>query len=187
MIPTSEWIIAERPGWFGEAREQKIVEYDAKYGKENWRIRHQLGPRVLDLTQALQLYEISYEIDFLNPDRRYLWTDLMNRAKDVWTEEESDIDSGLDYRIQKAKAVHYEDMSIRIILLRHGQHFKGNKLIRVRADSDDVVGKALSSIHIPFVFPNYIEYVDCGSFWWNRHKGSLEHFWHANKILQVRK
>lgn len=187
MIPQSEWKTIERPGWFGEDREKRLAEYDKMYGKGNWRLRHQLGPRVMDFAQAVKLYEISYEVDFLNPDRRYLWTDLINRAKEVWTEEERDVESGTDYTIQKAKAAHYEDMSIRIILQRHGLNFKGNKLIRIRADSEDIVGKALSSIHVPFIFPHYIEHTEQDSFWWNRHKGSLEHFWHANKVLQVRR
>ncbi len=186
-IPTSEWRIVGRPGWFGEARDEKIAEYNNKYGEGNWRLRHKLGPRVLDFDQAVKLYELSYELDFHHPDRRYLWNDLINMASDVWTEQESDVESGIDYAVQLAPAAHYEDVAIRRILETNRLKFKGDRLVRIRADSEDTVGKVLSSIHIPFVYPNYIEgSLDDKMPWWDRHKGSLECFWHLNKVLQVR-
>jgi hypothetical protein len=181
----SDWITVERPGWFGQARDERLKECDQKYGPGNWRIRHQLGPRLMGLDESLRLYELCYELHFLNPDTRFMWKNLVSEAKDVWTEEESDMDSGLDYSIQKAKAAHYEDIAIRRILQSYKMSFEGNRLIRIRADSKDLVGIVLSSIHIPFVFPQYIEPIK-GFEWWNRHKGSLEYFWHSNKVLQVR-
>jgi hypothetical protein len=181
-----EWRTIERPGWFGEAKAQMLAEFDRKYGQGNWRIRHQLGPRLLDFSNAVRLYELCYEVHFLNPHTSYLWTELFKSASEVWTEKESDIDSGLDYSIQKAKAPHYEDVSIRIIMQRYGRKFNGKRLVRIRADSTEVVGVALSSIHIPFLWPEFIENAITETYWWNRHKGSLEHFWHANKVLQVK-
>lgn len=180
----SKWVTIERPGWFGEAKDSRLAYYDRTYGSGNWRIRHRLGPRLLDLPEALRLYELCYELHFLNPNYRYLWTKLFEQASEVWTELESDIESGMDYSIQKAKAPHYEDVAIRIIMKHYGHKFSGDRLIRIRADSTDTVGVALSSIHIPFPWPEFIEPVNEIS-WWNRHKGSLEHFWHANKELQI--
>lgn len=182
----SEWKTITRPGWFGEAWASMIAQFDQNYGKGNWRLRHQLGPRLLDLPESLRLYELCYELHFLNPHSRFLWTNLFNSASEVWTEEERDIESGLDYSIQQAKAPHYEDVAIRIIMQRYGQSFKGNRPIRIRADSLDAVGVALSSIHIPFIFPDFIEPPFEKIYWWNRHKHSLEEFWHTNKVLQVR-
>lgn len=181
----SKWITIERPGWFGEAKADILREYDEKYGAGQWRIRHQLGPRLLDLEESLRIYELCYELHFLNPHTRYLWTNLFQIAKEVWTEGESDVESGMNYAIQKAKAPHYEDVSIRIIMNKYHQQFKGEKLIRIRADGKDVVGIALSSIHVPFIFPEFIEHHFTETLWWNRHKGSLEHFWHDNKVLQI--
>ena len=186
-IPKSDWTTIRRPGWFGEKTPELLTSFDETYGKGNWRIRHQLGPRLLDLKEALRLYELCYELDFLNPDRHFYWTDLFQRASEVWTELESDVECGMDYSKQNHTAPHYEDMAIRIIMDRYSCTFKGDKLIRIRADSTDVVGKALSSIHIPFIFPQFIESDLDEIAWWNRHKGSLEHFWHTNKILQIRK
>ena len=186
MLPKKEWETVDRPGWFGVDRERILKSYDEKYGAENWRIRHQLGPRVMDLPESLRLYEMSYELHFLHPDTRHLWTSLFREASEVWTEEESDVQSGRDYSIQLSPAVHYEDMSIRIIMDKYGKEFKGDKLIRIRADSEDPIGVALSSIHIPFPFPQYLEASFPQIFWWNRHKGSLEEFWHTNKVLQRR-
>ncbi len=188
MIPTSDWKTVGRPGWFGEDRDRLLIEYDSKYGKNNWRIRHILGPRILDFNQAVNLYELSYEVDFMHPDRRYIWNDLIKQGRDVWTEQSSDIESGTDYSIQKAPAAHYEDIAIRRIFRKHGINFKGDKLIRIRADSEDTLGKILSSIHVPFIFPKYIEAPLDDTFpWWDRHKGSVECFWHLNKVLQVKR
>jgi len=186
MISESKWVTVEKPGWFGEAKEAKLAAYDERYGKGNWRIRHRLGPRLLDFKEALRLYELCYELHFLNPNTRFLWNKLFEQASEVWTELESDIDSRLDYFTQKAKAPHYEDIAIRIIMQRYKRVFQGNHLIRIRADSPDPIGIALSSIHIPFIWPEFIEpALDKDVYWWNRHKGSLEHYWHANKELQV--
>lgn len=186
MIPEeTTWKTIETPGWFGEAKKERLTGYDNKYGEGNWRIRHILGPRLLDFDEAVRLYEMCYELHFLSPHTRFLWTELFKVASDIWTELESDVDSSMDYQKQLAPAPHYEDIAIRIIMKRYNKVFKGTRLVRVRADSQDNVGVALSSIHIPFIFPNSIEYFP-GVHWWNRHPGSLEHFWHANKVLQVR-
>ncbi len=184
MEKSPKWIMVDRPGWFGEAKDIKIADYNRAWGAGNWRIRHRLGPRLLDLPESLRLYELCYELHFLNPNTRFLWSKLFEQASEVWTELESDVESGLDYSIQKAKAPHYEDVAIRIIMKRYGREFKGEHLIRIRADSTDAIGVALSSIHVPFLWPEFIEPVS-ETMWWNRHKGSLEHFWHANKELQV--
>jgi len=188
MIPESEWETIARPGWFGENRDQILAEYDQKYGRGNWRIRHKLGSRVLDFNQAINLYELSYELDFNHPDRRCRWNYLIKNACDVWTEKLSDVKSGKNYAVQKAPAAHYEDIAIRRILAKYDLKFQGKEFIRIRADSEDLVGKILSSIHIPFIYPDYIEgSLDDKMPWWDRHKGSLECFWHLNKILQLRK
>lgn len=181
-----EWITVERPGWFGEATEEALRVYNGKYGVGNWRLRHRFGPRLIALEEALRIYELCYELHFVNPHTRYLWVNLFQVAKEVWTEEEFDVESGTDYSIQKAKAPHYEDVSIRIIMRKYHQKFSGERLVRVRADSEDLVGVALSSIHIPFIFPKFFEPPFAETLWWNRHEGSLEYFWHCNKVLQVR-
>ncbi len=185
MLKKSDWKTIARPGWYGEAKEERLAGYDREYGLGNWRIRHRLGPRLLNLPEALRLYELCYEMHFVNPDTRFLWVKLFEQASEVWTELESDVKSGLDYSIQLAPAPHYEDVSIRIIMKLYEKKFSGDHLIRIRADSTDIIGIALSSIHIPFIWPEFIEPVSEVA-WWNRHKGSLEHFWHANKELQVR-
>lgn len=182
----SQWETVARPGWFGEKRDELVREFNEKYGDGNWRIRHILGPRILGFDEAVHLYELSYELHFLNPHTRFLWMNLVKVAEDVWTEEESDVLSGTDYRIQTARASHYEDMAVRRILQRHGLTFTGKQLVRIRADSQDAVGIALSSIHVPFVFPQFIE-SGSEAHWWNRHPGSVEHFWHSNKMLQQKK
>lgn len=184
-VDNSVWTTIAKPGWFGEKKNSIVTGYDKEYGAGNWRIRHRLGPRLLDLAEALRLYELCYELHFLDPATRFLWTSLFQQASGVWTELESDVVSGMDYAVQLAPAPHYEDIAIRIIMKRYGKTFSGDRLIRIRADSTDAVGIALSSIHVPFIFPQFIESDSHGVQWWNRHRGSLEHFWHANKELQI--
>lgn len=185
MLKKSDWKTIARPGWYGEAKEERLAGYDREYGPGNWRIRHRLGTRLLDFPEAVKIYELCYELHFLNPNTRYLWLQLFQQASEIWVELESDVDSGTDYYIQQAPAPHYEDMAVRIIMKRYGRVFAGDHLIRIRGDSPEVLGLAFSSIHIPFIWPEFIEPVSEVA-WWNRHKGSLEHFWHANKELQVR-
>ena len=72
-IPTSKWKTIERPGWFGEARDEVLAGYDQKHGKGNWRLRHKLGPQTLDFNQSVNLYEMCYEFDFNHPDRKFLF------------------------------------------------------------------------------------------------------------------
>ena len=182
----SPWVTVEKPGWYGEAKNSRLEEYDQKYGAGNWRIRHRLGQRLLDFTEATRLYELCYELHFLSPYTRYLWNFLFEQASEVWTELETDVQSGTDYSIQLAPAPHYEDIAIRLIMKRYGKEFKGEKLMRIRADSPDPIGVALSSVHIPFVFSDLIEEWPKVE-WWNRHKGSLEHAWHANKEFQIKR
>lgn len=185
-LKKSEWITVARPGWFGEAKDEMLRGFDEKYGTDQWRIRHLLGPRLLDFEEALRIYQRCYEFHYDHPDTRYIWNNLFRTAKEVWTEEESDIESGTNYSIQLAKAPHYEDVSIRIIMRECHKKFTGDKLIRIRADSEDLVGIQLSSIHIPFIYPEFMEAPVAEAHWWNRHKTSLEYFWHCNKVLQIR-
>jgi len=187
MIKNSPWQTIGRPGWFGEERNRILDEYDQLYGHGNWRIRHQLGSRTMDFDESVKIYELCYELDFLHPDRRYIWNELIDKSKEVWTEQWSDLESGTNYYLQNALAAHYEDVAIRRILHKYDLKFKGKNLTRIRADSDDLVGRVLSSIHIKFIYPEYIEdTIDDQFHWWDRHKGSLECFWHLNKILQIK-
>ncbi len=193
MFKQSEWqTLPERPGWLGWDRPKRVEAYNQRFGEGNWRIRHILGPRVMDFDEAVGLYELSYELHYLNPHHRFLWNNLFKTASEVWTEDVSDVNCGVDYHAQNVDAAHYEDIAIRRIMKKYERVFTGNRLVRIRADAtdsnlNDVVGVALSSVHVPFIFREFIEAPLSEIIWWNRHKGSLEEFWHTNKVLQVKK
>lgn len=181
-VPYKGFKVTEiRPGLFGEERERRIIEYNNEYGIGNWELGWKFDSRVLDLESALKLYEMSYQIHFLG--NRIIWNDLVKKAKDVWVENFSDIESGLDYSLQKAKAAHYEDIAIRRVLKENNRNFKGEFLVRVRGDSEYLCGKLLSSMYLPFVAPNYIEEPRLAG-WWKR--DSVEDFWQSNKVLLVK-
>ena len=181
-IPYKGFGVTEiRPGLLGQSRAKRVGEYNSAYGLGNWTFGWKFDSRILTPESALRLYERSYEIHFLG--NRIIWNDLIRRARDVWVEEESDVESGLDYSIQKAKAAHYEDIAIRRILRGWERTFKGKGLVRVRGDSDSLCGKLLSSQYVPFVAPAYIEEPRLDG-WWKRN--SVEDFWQSNKILLVK-
>jgi len=170
-----------RPGLFGEKKKKKVRDYNDLYGLDNWKVCWKYDSRILDLDSALKLYEMSYSLHFMS--NRIIWNDLIKRARNVWVEEESDMESGLDYSIQEAEANHYEDIAIRRVLGYWGRTFKGEDLVRVRGDSDLLCGKLLSSQYVPFIAPAYIEEPRLDG-WWKIN--SVEDFWQSNKILLVK-
>jgi len=176
-----KWKYAERPGLAGEQKEQKIEAYNEKYGEGNWRIMWKVDTRTINLDKALELYETSYLLHFYS--NRVIWGDLTKNASEVWVEEEIDVESGIDYSIQRSKANHYEDIAIRRILNNQNIKFRGSELLQIRGDSDYLSGRLLSSMRVPFCLPELIEEPrEYG--WWKRN--SVEDFWQSNKILQVK-
>ena len=171
-----------RPGLLCQEKEKRIAEYNSFYGEGNWNMGWKFDSRILTLESALRLYERSYEIHFLG--NRVIWNDLLRSASEVWVEETADIESGVDYAIQKAKAAHYEDIAIRRVLRDWGKSFTGKESIRVRGDSQHLCGKLLSSQYVSFVAPAFIEEPRLEG-WWKRN--SVEDFWQSNKIILVKK
>ena len=111
-----DWRTIQRPGYAGNNRDERIAEYNKKYGKGNWRIAWHWNCTVIDRTLALQLYEDGYYADsFRRPD---VWTELIDTAREVYDIEETDVESGLDYTIQNAIATHLQDISVRRVLKR---------------------------------------------------------------------
>lgn len=173
-----EWQTAERPGYFGKRRAEILKGYDEMYGKDNWRIMWQWGREVLPFITACQIYEDGFYADSFK--RVKLWKELVETAKDVYDHNETDVESGLDYLVQKGNAHHLQDISIRRVVLRRGWSFKGSMLVQIRNHSE-YWGKLLSPGKVPFHIPELIIEPRIEG-WWDA--GSIEDFWQSNKVLQ---
>ncbi len=174
------WRTIERPGHFGKRKGEIHKQNDEKYGKENWRIAWQGVNEIIPYLTACQIYEEGYYLDSFN--REGLWKELMAVAKNVYDHQESDVESGLEYLVQKGAATHLQDIAIRRVVLRRGWRFEGDQLIQIRSH-DQYWGKNLSPGKVPFHLPELIV-VPSLQGWWEYN--SIEDFYQSNKVLQVR-
>lgn len=175
------WETVERPGYFGKKKDSIIEAYDKKYGEGNWRIVWKWGEDIICKDLAYKYYEDAYYID--SKKREALWLELKSVASEVYDIEPRDIESGLDYNIQKGPATHLQDISIRRVFDRRDWEFEGDELVQIRSKMGKF-GDALSPGNVMFHHLTMIEkpFLDG---WWNNH--SIESFYQNNKILQVKK
>jgi hypothetical protein len=175
------WETIERPGYFGKKRDEIFKQYDGKYGACNWKIMWNWNDKIIPQNIACLIYEDAYFADSFK--REDLWKELITAAKDVYDHQESGIESGLDYSVQKGNATHLQDISIRRVILRRGWKFSGDKLVQIRSHSE-YWGKNLSPGRVQFHMPELI----CSphlEHWWDLN--SIEDFYQSNKVLQVKK
>tara|TARA_Y100000310_G_scaffold265118_1_gene275995 strand:+ start:784 stop:1044 length:261 start_codon:yes stop_codon:yes gene_type:complete len=83
---------------------------------------------------------------------------------------------------QEALANHIQDIAIRRVGIRKGLRFTGNKLIRVRGNSEDELGREFSPYLVKFHKPEWIQKpqikLERGVT-----KNSVESWWQNNKHL----
>jgi len=176
-----EWENLERPGFFGNKRDEIYRKYNEKYGLNNWRIMWQWGTLIVPNTFAYSIYEDAYYWD--SHKREKLWKELISVAKDVYDNNISNINSSLDYLVQECESTHLQDIAIRRVVGRKGWKFKGNELVQIRSHSA-YFGEKLSPGKVPFHLPKLIVNPRLES-WWD--KDSIEDFYQSNKILQIKK
>jgi len=177
------WETIGRPGHFGKKRDEILAGYDIEHGKDNWRIVWKWGEKeniLLPWIEACYIYEDSYFADSFV--REGLWRELQKDAKDVFDHEESDVESGLDYKVQNSNATHMQDISIRRVFNRRGWAFEGDELIQIRSHSEPW-GYNLSPGKVPFHRPELIVKPQLES-WWN--PDSVESWYQCAKVLQKR-
>jgi len=127
----------------------------------------------------LQLYEDAYLAHFEATPEVLWW--LLRTAFDVFDNSESNVLSGLDYRIQEAPTTHLQDIAVRRCVMRLGARFAGDHLVEIRARDSE--GFALNPGQVPFHRPDLIVEPQPRSWWL---ADSVEAFWQANKVFQVR-
>jgi hypothetical protein len=170
----------ERPGFFGKKRKQIHNEYNKKYGVYSWRLVWSVNNMIYQFNDAIQLYEDAYYRYFLDNKGNLL--SLVERASDVYDNDESNVISGYQYGIQETDSNHYQDVAVRRCVMRFGKKFNGDKLIQIRHNSKDDIGKLLSPGNVQFHMPQLIirPYLEG---WWN--DNTVECFWQSNKVLQT--
>ena len=188
------WETVDRPGYFGEKRDELQAGFDEKYGRGRWRIAWEWGSTIIQRPEALQLYEDGY-YEYLKKTPELLeW--LVGGFSDVFDTSPSNVQAGFSYDIQETKNNHIHDVAIRRAVMRNGREFSGEKLLEVR--SVDAEGWKLSPCNIPFhmpqmIYPGQIKYKgEVRDFatnppWWIKRgvKNSVEEFYQQNKVLQI--
>ena len=184
-----EWKTIERPGHIGDKRYATHYDWNRKYGEGKWKLAWQWGNSVIEESEALQLYEDGY-YEFLRSRKDILdW--LVSTASDVYDDNESNVNSKFDYKIQETLGNHLQDIAVRRSVMRLGREFKGNHLMQIRGKKSE--GGILVPYMVPFHLPQMIipgeliNYAGQGS-WWLHYglKNSIEEFYQQNKILQVK-
>lgn len=190
-----KWKTVDRPGYFGDRRDELQADFDRKYGKDSWRIAWEWGGLILPIQEALQLYEDGYYEHFKTKPELLEW--LVTNFSNIFDTAPSNVEAGFSYNIQETPNNHLHDVAIRRAVLRRGAWFSGSRLLEVR--SVNAEGWALSPCNIPFHLPNMIyqgqtkykcEVRDFSTNppWWIRKgvKNSVEEFYQQNKVLQVK-
>ena len=176
-------------GYVGKHRNEEWAKRDAKYGQGNWQMGWLVEDEFLEYLEVCQLYEDAYFEYFKKKPE--LLEHLIAEASDVYDDDPSNVESGLDYSKRGAVRTHIQDIAIRRCVKRLGRQFNGNKLIQIR----DVVGEhqlslALSPGRVPFHQPELLSNPDnlreiAKNSWWL--PGSVEDFYQRAKRLCVKK
>ncbi len=178
-----EWTTVERPGYLGKHRDEKIKEWNEKYGADNWRLAWKIGKVFVDQFGAYALYEDAY-FEFLK-NHPIILHELVCGASNVYDDKPSNVNSGFDYNRQETSRTHLQDIAIRRSLVRLRRWFKGNQLIQIRQDKGmHPLSIILSPGKVPFHKPELIEKPELEG-WWNLE--TIESFYQSNKFLQVKK
>jgi hypothetical protein len=190
MLSPHEWTLADNtsPGYVGARRNQLWAERDAKYGKGNWRSIWLVQGDYLEYEEACRLYEDAYFEYFKK--RPELLEFLLEVASDVYDDDPSNVESGLDYSKRGDVRTHIQDIVIRNCIKRFGRKFSGSKLVQIR----DRIGEhplslALSPGQVPFHKPELLSHPDNlaairANAWWL--PSSVEDFYQRAKRLVVK-
>ena len=132
MLSPAEWNLVDNtsPGYVGKHRNELWAERDAKCGKGNWQAIWLVGGNYLEYEEACRLYEDAYFEYF--KQRPELLEYLLEVALDVYDDDPSNVESGLDYSKRGDFRTHIQDIAIRNCLKRFGREFRGDGLIQIR-------------------------------------------------------
>lgn len=175
------WYDMGRPGYLGRKRDLAREGWNEQYGRDRWRLVWRAPVDEHEFEIACKIfYEESY---FLYLSERPKLVDQICTFGEVYDNSPTNVQSGLDYKIQEAYSTHIQDIAVRNVLWRMNRKFEGppEKMMQIR--SQDTNGYFLSPGVIPFVRPDWIHTPSKCPKWATI--GSVEDFWQSNKYLQV--
>lgn len=177
-----EWVAIEFPGYLGKHRDEKYKKWNGKYGIGNWRLAWMIGDIFVDFLGVCALYEDAYS-EFLQKNPKIL-KQLIHEAKNVYDDEQSNIQSGFNYTIQETSRTHIQDIAIRRSLIRMGLWFKGEELIRIRQEKGKhPLSTTLSPGRVPFHRIDLIVKPEIEGWWQPR---TVESFYQSNRFLRAK-
>ena len=191
MLSKAEWKLVDNssPGYVGSRRNTLWVERDSQYGKGNWRSVWLVEGDYLEYEEVCRLYEDAYFEYFKK--RPELLEYLLETASDVYDDDPSNVESGLDYSRQGPLRTHIQDIAIRNCVKRFGKTFKGETLLQIRdREGEHPLSLALSPGQVPFHRPELLSDPDNlreirSKAWWL--PSSVEDFYQRAKRLAIRK
>ena len=190
MLRQEEWQLIDNtsPGYVGKRRNDLWAERDAKYGKDNWQTIWLVEGIYLEYEETCRLYEDAYFEYF--KQRPELLEYLLEVASEVYDDDPSNVESGLDYSKRGDVRTHIQDIAIRNCVKRFGRKFSGNKLLQIRDRmGEHPLSLALSPGQVPFHKPELVSRPDNldeikRNAWWL--PLSVEDFYQRAKRLVIR-
>jgi hypothetical protein len=162
----------------GRRREAIVQRRDELFGEGNWRQGWSYRGEVIGWEQAVQLYEDAY-LELIR-SKPWLLGWICRAASDVYDNDVSNVDSGLDYALQETQATHLQDIAVRRAVVRLGRALQGDHLVEIHGHLTE--GARLSPGVVPF--HEQQEILPCAKDdWWEPQ--SVEAFWQHNKLLLV--
>jgi hypothetical protein len=182
-----QWEFVERPGYFGRRRDEKMAAYDTLWGRGHWKIcwlvQHHDGHLEENTFEEAckKYYERSY-IEFLKKHPEHV--DFICQFGECIDNDETNIESGLDYMKQESWATHIQDIAVRNALKALGRKFEGNRYKVLVIRSKDSAGYKFGPGNVPFYRPELIRHPSLAPSWASL--DSVEDFWQSNKVIMRR-
>lgn len=173
------WEIIGRPGPFGSRKEIIINNYNTIYGEGNWNINWNHLGEPLELNEVVKIYEEAYFQYFKEHPDELKW--IAENYENVYDNNPSNVNSGLDYTKQEFGGNHYQDIAIRNCLDRNKIKFSGKGLLEIRMSEP---GIKWNPGKIPFHIPEAIIQPEFPIYWVE--EGSIESWYQAIKFLEVK-
>ncbi|MBL7058938.1 hypothetical protein ISS08_00605 [Candidatus Pacearchaeota archaeon] len=172
--------LIERPGFLGKEKERKYLEWDERFGKDNWELGWKWGNIIIDFEWACKIYEDAYFFDSFNRER--LWKKLFSQARDFYDNDKSNVQSRTNYLEQESSSTHIQDISVRRVGIRRGWERDGNELIQIRGP--ETKGYQLMPGIVKFHIPEMIESPNIVPDWAD--PLSVEAFYQNNRWLYIK-
>lgn len=173
--------VEAQPGFFGARRNARFEEYNQRFGQGNWRVSWQIGEQIVGFLGACALYEDGY-LEFLKSQPTIL-EQLLAEASEVYDNDPSNLESGLDYNHQESHLTHLQDISLRRCVLRLGRNFQGSQPLQIRGSKGiHPLSQILCPGNVPFHLPHLIRNPELVG-WWKPQ--SIEGFYQSNKIIEA--